>query len=131
MAVALGPRQSGGSSSRVGGLTADDLRERLRIPADVPIAQVEDLLSAASALVERYAAGAPTAIKNEATVRAAGWMRQAPAADVMPTDVGVIKLTWRPTESRNALRSSGAGGASRAMAPAARACGGLNALALG
>ena len=111
MAVApggfVGPRQSGGPA---GALTADDLRARLRIPADIPIAQIEGLLSAASALVERYAAGAPTAIKNEATVRAAGWMRQAPAADVMPTDVGVIKLTWRPTESRNALRSSGAGG---------------------
>ena len=94
----------------MGGLTADDLRARLRIPADVPIAQVEALLEAASALVERYASGAPTSIKNEATVRAAGWMRQAPAADVMPTDVGVVKLTWRPSASRNVMRSSGAAG---------------------
>ena len=103
----VGPRQSGGSTSA---LTAEDLRERLRIPSDVPIAQVEALLEAASALVESFAAGAPTAIKNEATVRAAGWMRQAPSGDVMPTDVGVVKLTWRPSASRNVMRSSGAGG---------------------
>ena len=69
----VGPRQSGGSASA---LTAEDLRARLRIPSDVPIAQVEALLEAASALVERYASVAPTSIKNEATVRAAGWMRQ-------------------------------------------------------
>ena len=103
----VGPRQSGGST---GALTAEDLRERLRIPSDVPIAQVEALLEAACALIERYASAAPTAIKNEAVVRAAGWMRQAPAGDVMPTQVGGITLSWRPDASRNVLRSSGAAG---------------------
>ena len=103
----VGPRQSGGST---GALTAEDLRKRLRIPGDVPIAQVEALLEVACALIERYASAAPQSIKNEAIVRVCGWLRQSPAGDVMPTGVGGITLSWRPTASRNVMRSSGAAG---------------------
>ena len=103
----IGPRQSGGST---GALTADDLRERLRIPTDVPIAQVEALLEAANALVERFASAAPTAVKGEAIVRVAGWMKQAPSGDVMLSGVSDITLEWKPTASRNVMRSSGAAG---------------------
>ena len=108
--LSLIAKNCAGRVPRAGALTADDLRERLRIPADVPIAQVEALLEAASALVERYAAGAPTSIKNEAIVRAAGWLKQAPSGEVMPTGVGDggITLSWRPNASRNVMRSSGA-----------------------
>ena len=66
--------------------------------------------SAASALVERYASAAPQAVRNEAVIRLAGWMQTSITGDYAVTGVGGITMTWRPTVSRNALRSSGAMG---------------------
>ena len=100
----IGPRQSGGLT---GALTADQLRERLGLNADVPTDQVEALLETANALVERFASAAPTAIKNEAIVRVAGWMKNEPSTSLVALDAGSVSLAWRPA-GRNALRLSGA-----------------------
>ena len=100
----IGPRQSGGST---GALTADELRERLGLNADVSTAQVEALLEASSALVERFAGSAPTAVKNEAIFRVAGWMEKEPSTSLVSVDAGPVSLAWRPA-GRNALRLSGA-----------------------
>ncbi len=62
---------------------------------------------AAAALVERYAPDAPIAIKNEAVVRAAGWLAQQPAAAVRSESVGDISTSYAPTHT-GALRHSGA-----------------------
>lgn len=66
--------------------------------------------AAASAIVEYYAAGAPQPVRNEATIRLAGWVLTSFAGDLVPTGVGPVTMTFRPTVSRNALRSSGAMG---------------------
>ena len=63
--------------------------------------------SAAAALVERYAPDAPMAIKNEATIRCAGWLVQQPAAAVRSESVGDIRTSYAPTHT-GALRHSGA-----------------------
>ena len=85
-------------------LTAADLAGVL----DIEIEVAERLLPVAYALVERFAPGAPQAIKNEGAIRLAGWLNQSPSGDLAPTGVGPISLEWRPSVARNALRNSGA-----------------------
>ena len=68
---------------------------------------LERLGAAAAALVERYAPGAPGAIKNEATIRCAGWLAQQPAASVRSESVGDIRTSYMPAHL-SALRHSGA-----------------------
>ena len=64
---------------------------------------------AAAALVERHAPGAPQAIRNEAVIRCAGWLREAPAAGVRAESMGDISTTFAPSMT-GALRASGAMG---------------------
>ena len=71
--------------------------------------RADALGGAAAALVEGFAPGAPQAVKNEAVIRLAGWLRSSPASDLAPGGVGSIDLQWRPA-GRNALRNSGAAG---------------------
>ncbi len=72
--------------------------------------RIASLGAAASALVERHAPGAPQAVKTEATIRVAGWMRTSAHGDLVPISIGEIHFQWRPTIGRNALRQSGAAG---------------------
>ena len=73
-------------------------------------ARTDQLGRTAAAHVDRYAAGAPQEVKDEAAIRLAGWLHGSPKSDFMPTSVGPLDFTWRPTVSRNALRQSGAMG---------------------
>ena len=68
---------------------------------------LDRLGAAAAALVERYAPDAPSEIKNEATIRCAGWLAQHPAASVRSESVGDIRTSFAPTHL-SALRHSGA-----------------------
>ena len=61
----------------------------------------------ASALVERYAPDAPAAIKCEAVIRSAGWLREAPAYGARMESEGDISTTYTPSAT-GALRASGA-----------------------
>ena len=67
---------------------------------------LDRLGAAAAALVERYAPDAPSVIKNEATIRCAGWLAQQPAASVRSESVGDIRTGFAPTHT-SALRHSG------------------------
>lgn len=60
-------------------------------------------------LVERYAPDAPEAIQNEATIRCAGWLSEAPASGARREGVGDIDTAWSPNMT-GALRASGAMG---------------------
>ena len=75
--------------------------------ADLDDARVQALGAAAAALVERYAAAAPEAIKNEAVSRCAGWMSEQPAAAVRSEATGDISTSYAATHV-SALRHSGA-----------------------
>ena len=63
--------------------------------------------STAGALVERYAPDAPQAIKNEAVIRAAGYLREQPAAAARSESTGDISTVFAATHT-SALRHSGA-----------------------
>ena len=63
----------------------------------------------AAALVERYAPGAPQAIRNEAVIRCAGWLRQAPTYGARSESEGEISTSFTPSAT-GALRASGAMG---------------------
>ena len=82
-------------------------------------ARVAALGKASAALVERYAAGAPQEIKDEAVVRSAGWLNQIPTgiiseeitepARVFDTSTTLPRTKkLRYASSAGALRSSGA-----------------------
>ena len=66
------------------------------------------IAEAAAETVERYAPGAPQAIKNEATIRFAGWIATAVRGDIFPAKVGDLTFEWRPTFDRAGFRQSGA-----------------------
>ena len=59
----------------------------------------------AAALVERYASGGPTAIKDEAVIRAAGWLN-GNKPGLRKIGAGVIDIEYSGEQS--ALRHSGA-----------------------
>ena len=64
------------------------------------------LLAVATALVERYAPDAPDAVSNEATIRAAGWLAEQPAAAIRSESEGDIRTSYATT-AMSALRHSG------------------------
>ena len=47
----------------------------------------------------------PQSVKNESTIRLAGWLQTSARGDIIPTAVGGITFTWRPTIGRNALKA--------------------------
>ena len=65
--------------------------------------------STAAALVERYAPGAPQAVRNEAAARCAGWLFEAPASGARMEAQGEVRTAFSPAAT-GALRSSGAMG---------------------
>ena len=82
---------------------------KAQIGEDLDDARVQALGSTAAALVERYAPGAPPAVKDEAVIRCAGWLREAPSSGARREDTGDISTAWTPNMT-GALRSSGAMG---------------------
>ena len=60
----------------------------------------------AAALVERYAPDAPQAIKDEAVIRASGWLRMSPSYGARMESEGEISTTFSPSAT-GALRASG------------------------
>ena len=73
----------------------------------VSVARAGKLVVAATALVERYAPEAPEAIRDEATIRTAGWLAEQPAGAVRSESVGDISTAFAPAMT-SALRHSGA-----------------------
>ena len=72
--------------------------------------RADALGSTAGEIVQRYASAAPVVVKNEAAIRLAGWLRVSAKGDIIPTGVGGITFSWRPTVGRNALRQCGSMG---------------------
>ena len=70
---------------------------------------VARLGATAAALVERFAPAAPDAIKCEAVIRCAGWLREAPASGARSQSEGDIRTSYTPGAT-GALRASGAMG---------------------
>ena len=88
-----------------------NLPAQTQAQADAGIDVAQLLLDSASALVEAYARCAPQAIKNSAIVRVASWIATSSTNDTVLTRLGDnLGFAWRPTVSRNAMRSSGATG---------------------
>ena len=84
-------------------ITADDLRAAIGTDLDT----ATRLLPVATALVVRFAPDAPDAIQNEAAIRVAGWVAEAPASGVRSEAVGDVRTSWSPS-SPVAMRASGA-----------------------
>ena len=69
--------------------------------------RVQALGAVAAALVERYAATAPQSVKDEAVIRAAGYLAQSDFGGIASETVGPRSVTW--TVNHAALfRNSGA-----------------------
>ena len=66
-------------------------------------ATAQRLGSVAAELVERYASTAPQSIRNEAVIRTAAWMYEAPASGARREDIGDVSTAWSP----NATGGSG------------------------
>ena len=60
----------------------------------------------AASLVQRFAPDAPQVIKDEAVIRTAGWLRQAPSYGARMEAEGEIRTSFSPAMT-SALRASG------------------------
>ena len=74
----------------------------------LPDADMQRKLGTASALVERYAPGAPDAVKDEATIRVVGWLAERYYA-LSAEEIGETEFRQSPS-GVNALYHSGASG---------------------
>ena len=88
-------------------LTTATATLKASLGADLDDARVKALGSAAAALVERYAAGAPQAIKDEATIRTAGYLAEQPAPALYAEQEGDVSKRHATTHV-SAIRHSGA-----------------------
>ena len=86
-------------------LTSAELAEAV----GVDLATATRLLAVASALVQRFADGAPAEISNEAVIRTAGWLAEQPSAAITSETEGDIRTSYAPS-MQSALRHSGAMG---------------------
>ena len=84
-------------------LSAAELAEAVGIPEALAVR----LLPTATALVDRFAPAAPEALANEAVIRTAGWLSEAPSSGARRESEGDISTTFSPAAT-GALRSSGA-----------------------
>ena len=64
----------------------------------------------AVALVELYAPDAPAPVQNEATIRCAGWLVEAPAGPFRSETTGDVRSGFDTSRALGALRHSGAMG---------------------
>ena len=75
------------------------------------VATATRLLSVVEPLIDRYLAGAeaPEAIKNEAIIRAAGWLHESKPSNVRVKKIGEVSVERVPSmAAANPLRASGA-----------------------
>ena len=100
--MALSPWPNAGTVA----LTTATATLKAALGADLADSRVQALGSAAAALVERYAAGAPQAIKDEATIRTAGYLAEQPAPALYSEAIGDIQRRHATTHV-SALRHSG------------------------
>ena len=85
-------------------ISAGDLSGAIGVNA----ATATRLLPVATALVERFAPAAPSAVADEAVIRCTGWLAEQPAASRLSGQVGDISASYA-VGSLSALRHSGAG----------------------
>ena len=76
------------------------------IAAD-PIERAERILAAATAMVERYAPGAPTEIQNESVIRLGGWLAQSDYGGIRSEGEGGREVSYFGNHAA-AFRNSGA-----------------------
>lgn len=79
----------------------------LEAATGMPAADAARLLPVAGALVTQYAAAAPDAIANEATIRTAAWLFNRTDASIKTARAGEVSASFN-TWIRDALRGSGA-----------------------
>ena len=84
-------------------LTSAELAEAVGVDS----ATATRLLAVVSALVQRFADGAPAEISNEAVIRTTGWLAEQPSAAITSETEGDIRTSYVPT-MQSALRHSGA-----------------------
>ena len=86
-------------------VTADDIAQATGLDAT----RAASVLAAVTALVEKYAPDGPEAVKDEATIRCAGWLAQSPAAAVRSETEGDVSTAFAPSMT-GAMQASGAKG---------------------
>ena len=88
-------------------LTAATACLKAAIGPDLSDERVQAIGETAAALVENYAAGAPSPVKNEAVIRTGGYLAEQPGAAVRSESTGDVSTSFAATHV-SALRHSGA-----------------------
>lgn len=101
--MALSPWPNAGTQAR----TAAVAKIR-RVVSSLDDERAAELGEAAAGVIERYAPGAPQAVKDEAALRFIGYMKQAPAAPISKIDVGSLEIEYGTTNHAAMFRHCGA-----------------------
>ena len=83
------------------------LKAAISAPDSISDERIGGIGAAASAMIERYAPGAPVALRDEALIRAAGYLLDAGTGAVAKESVGPLSLD-RVTNHAPAFRNCGA-----------------------
>ena len=87
-----------------GYLTAAELATAARLNAQV----AERLRAVVVELIEEYAPRAPQAVKNEAAIRFAGYLSQAPSGSIQKIGISDIDIEFRQAPPASSFQLSGA-----------------------
>ena len=93
----------GGGGSSPAPLTAAELADRI----ETDTTTAEGLLTAAWPIICDYAPNAPPAVRQEALIRFAGWLAEAPATGVRSEAIGPLQRSYM-TSATGGFSQSGA-----------------------
>ena len=105
--MALSPWPNAGTQARTAAIAK--LKRRVSGLRSADDATLSELGEAAAAVIEGYAPGAPQAVKDEALIRYAGYLQQAPPGSIQKIDAGGIELEFRQAPPASSFQLSGAG----------------------
>ena len=105
--MALSPWPNAGTQARTAAIAK--LKRRVSGLGSADDATVSELGEAAAEIIEEYAPLAPQAVKDEAMIRYAGYVKQAPPGAIQKIELKDISIEYRQAPPASSFQLSGAG----------------------
>ncbi len=105
--MALSPWPNAGTQARTAAIAK--LKRRVSGLSSADDETISELGEVAAAVIEEYAPLAPQAVKDEALIRYAGYLAQAPPGSIQKIDVGDVVIEFRMAPPASSFQLSGAG----------------------
>ena len=105
--MALSPWPNAGTQARTAAIAK--LKRRVSGLGSADDETISEFGEAAAAVIEEYSPSAPGSVKDEALIRYAGYLQQAPPGSIQKIDVGGLEIEYRQAPPASSFQLSGAG----------------------